>query len=278
MVEGEAADCLKPQLPSMWYSDALEQTLRSKRWISMAMPSKCFFQRSRLCLQTWVKLMYLWAVDAPVTKLQEQLDEGECSTKSAIDVFNFLREVCTNKLIAMGNIRLGGPNVIVQIDESLFNHKPKYHHGRRPHHEQWVYGLVDTSTRPCIGYMELVGCRNAATLLPIIRDHTQPGTIVHSDQWRAYAQIQSSLNLQHSTVNHSRNFVDPSSGVHTQAIEGYWSRVKAKLKRMRGTTPEMLPGYLDEFMWRERFACNSKGELDRQWDLLVTLLSNVLFT
>ena len=24
----------------------------------------------------------------------------------------------------------------------------------------------------------------------------------------------------------------------------------------------MLPGYLDEFMWRERFARNSKGELD----------------
>ena len=56
--------------------------------------------------------------------------------------------------------------------------------------------------------------------------------------------------------------MDPSSGVHTQAIEGYWLRVKAKLKRMRGTTPEMLPGYLDEFMWRERFARNSKGELD----------------
>ena len=101
-----------------------------------------FFQRSRLRLQTWVKLMYLWAVDAPVMKLQEQLDEGECSTKSAIDVFNFLREVCTNKLIAMGNIRLGSPNVIVQIDESLFNHKPKYHRGRHPHHEQWVFGLV----------------------------------------------------------------------------------------------------------------------------------------
>ena len=29
VAEGEAADCLKPQLPSMWYSDALEQTLRS---------------------------------------------------------------------------------------------------------------------------------------------------------------------------------------------------------------------------------------------------------
>ena len=53
--------------------------------------------------------MYLWAVDTPVTKLQEQLDEGECSTKSAIDIFNFLHEVYTNKLIVMGISGLEAP-------------------------------------------------------------------------------------------------------------------------------------------------------------------------
>ncbi len=53
-------------------------------------------------------------------------------------------------------------------------------------------------------------------------------------------------------MNHSRNFVDPVSGVHTQAVESYWGRAKAKLKTMRGTFGHMLPGYLDEYMYKER--------------------------
>ena len=38
----------------------------------------------------------------------------------------------------------------------------------------------------------------------------------------------------------------------TSNIESYWNRVILKLKRMRGTNRNMLPGYFDEFMWRER--------------------------
>ena len=36
----------------------------------------------------------------------------------------WLREVCSTKLTSQ-NIQLGGPGHIVQIDESLFRHKPK---------------------------------------------------------------------------------------------------------------------------------------------------------
>ena len=55
------------------------------------------------------------------------------------------------------------------------------------------------------------------------------------------------------TVNHSLNFVDPVTGVHTQSIDSYWERVKRKLKRMKGMMGHQLPSYLDEFMWRERY-------------------------
>ena len=113
--------------------------------------------------------------------------------------------------------------------------------------------MVDTSQSPALGFMQIVPRRDAATLLPIIQAHTAPNTTIYSDEWAAYCQIQTTIPaVTHQTVNHSLHFVDPTTGVHTQHIESYWSRVKGKLKRMRGCHATQLPSYLDEFMWRER--------------------------
>ena len=117
-----------------------------------------------------------------------------------------------------------------------------------------MFGLVDTSHTPALGYMEIVQQRDAATLLPIIQAHTAPGTIIHSDDWSAYRRVASLPAVaSHSTVNHSLHFVDPATGVHTQNIESYWDRVKRKIKRMKGCHAHEISSYLDEFMWKERF-------------------------
>ena len=126
---------------------------------------------------------------------------------------------------------------------------------------QWVFGMYDTQMKQ--GYMTLVPSRNALTLLPIIEEHTLPGSIILSNMWAAYRQVaRLPTVVAHETVNHRRHFVDPTTGAHTQAIESYWARAKAKLKRMMGTTKEMLPSYLDEFMWKERHGRNTNGQIN----------------
>ena len=50
--------------------------------------------------------------------------KAEVASKTAIDVYQWLREVCSTKLLATP-IKLGGPGAVIQADESLFNHKPK---------------------------------------------------------------------------------------------------------------------------------------------------------
>ena len=55
--------------------------------------------------------------------------------------------------------------------------------------------------------------------------------------------------MHHTVIN----FVYPVTKVHIQHIEFYWGRKKMKLKRMRGTTKDMLPSYLAEEVWRDRF-------------------------
>ena len=57
--------------------------------------------------------------------MKDAAEEAEVQEKIAIDVYQWLREVCSTRLITDGPIVLGGPGSTVQIDESLFQHKPK---------------------------------------------------------------------------------------------------------------------------------------------------------
>ena len=212
-----------------------------------------FFARSRVPLQKYIHMVYLWAQNSPVKTAAETLG---VSRQCVQQHFLFLREVCSAHLIN-DPLALGGANVIVQIDESLFRHKPKYHRGRVPASDQWVFGLCDTSKTPGVGYMELVQDRRAVTLIPIIERVVLPGSIIHSDQWAAYRQLSRNNHYTYATVNHSENFVDPATGVHTQAIESYWAKAKLKFKAMKGVSSEQLPSYLDERMWRDRFGADT---------------------
>ena len=219
-----------------------------------------FFSKSHVTLPKWVHVIYLLANKTPIKNAIEQTG---LSRTVVVDIFNFLREVCSTALLQTP-IVLGGQGTIVQIDESLFNHKAKYHRGRHPQQETWVFGLADTSTTPATSFLQIVERRDAATLLPIIRDHVRPGTIVHSDQWSAYSRVGDLQTVgSHDWVNHTHHF-DPVTGVHTQHVESLWNRVKTKFKAMKGVKRDMLPGYLDEFMWKERHRRNPFQDILRE--------------
>ena len=76
-----------------------------------------FFSKSKFTLQQW------WCREYPVTTMTMEADKRQ-STACDIYIYQWLREVCSTNLLATP-IQLGGRGVIVQIDESLFRHKPK---------------------------------------------------------------------------------------------------------------------------------------------------------
>ena len=82
-----------------------------------------FFEQSKLTLQKWLLLMHWWARQYPVT---DAAVEVEVTEKTAIQVYQWLRDVCSYRLCSVDPpIKLGGQGVVVAIDESLFSHKPK---------------------------------------------------------------------------------------------------------------------------------------------------------
>jgi len=77
------------------------------------------------------------------------------------------------------------------------------------------------------------------------------GTTIWSDEWAAYRTL-GQVGYQHVTVNHSRFYVDPNTGVHTNDIESRWNAAKKRFRQMFGVHREFIAEYLDEHMWRSR--------------------------
>ena len=169
--------------------------------------------------------------------------------KSVTDWWCFMRDLCSWDLLN-NPVQLGGPGRIVAVDETVVaKAKPTTNAHARPVPHQWVFGAVDLTTGDF--FMELVAQRDGATLIPIIQRNVVPGSRIWSDEWAAYNGL-IAAGYQHETVNHSRHFVHPITGVHTNNIEARWAACKATMKRCYGVPRHLLPGYLDEYMWRAR--------------------------
>lgn len=84
------------------------------------------------------------------------------------------------------------------------------------------------------------------TLKAKIVEKVKSTSTLYTDCWKAYNKI-GELYENHLTVNHSKNFVDPTTGVHTNTIEGTWCAVKAQIPR-RNRTKSEVGLYLLRFM------------------------------
>ena len=196
-------------------------------------------------------VIFYFAKNKTVT---EAANDFGISRQTIGPIYKLLRLKISN-YIENEPLRLGGPGVICQVDISLFCHKVKAHRGRAPKEQVWVFGVFgvfDTSRSLGNFFVHVVSNRSAVTLQPVFEKIICNFTKIHSDEWAAYPVICRNLGLVHKTVNHSRNFVNPETGVHTQNIESLWNVLKSKIKHMRGVRRDDLQGYLNEFMWRNR--------------------------
>lgn len=135
------------------------------------------------------------------------------SLKTCTDWASFCREVCFDAAITHRRPN-GGPNKIVEIDESKFGRR-KYHRSHRVE-GQWVFGGVERESGRVV--MVPVERRDKETLLQLIKEWILPGTTIHSDCWKANNCLNDE-GYRHLSVNHSLHFKDPATGVHTNTNE-----------------------------------------------------------
>ena len=151
---------------------------------------------------------------------------------------------------------IGGPNIIVEADESKFGRR-KYHRGHRAE-GVWVFGMVER-TRARNFYCQVVDDRTGGTLISTMLRHIDTRSTINTDCWRGYNSVRAFFH-GHGKVNHSRGFIDRETGVYTNRIEGNWSGLKRQVP-YRCRTRQNVFIYLIRFMLLRNFGDEAFNEL-----------------
>jgi transposase-like protein len=219
-----------------------------------------FFSMRKLGCNKVLFVGYLWLAGCNASSIMAITGHGKEALASIVSDF---RQLVGAALDADDTI-IGGPGIIVEIDESKFG-KRKYNRGHRVE-GVWVIGGVERTENRQM-FAVVVERRDAATLLDVISRHVAAGSIVHTDLWRGYEQLEAHLDVEHRTVNHTQHFVNPGDGTHTNTIEGTWNGLKLKIAPRHRTRGQMTE-HLLEFIWRRRHA-------NDLWGGLIAALSDV---
>ena len=98
-------------------------------------------------------------------------------------------------------------------------------------------------------WAEVVPDVEAKTLIPLIRQRVERGSIIFSDTWKSYTGI-TAKGYVHRLVAHSKGQYSDKEGTHINGLEGFWGYLKRKLAAKGGIRRERLPLYLAEYIWR----------------------------
>lgn len=134
-------------------------------------------------------------------------------------------------------------NGTVEMDETMFG-------GRRPGKRGWgaagkhmVFGIYQRNGKVLTFP---IASRAGDTLIPLITQHTKPGSLYYTDDWWAYTFL--SIRGNHVVVTKEKGV--PRGRDHLNGIEGFWSFAKHWLYQFRGVPRPYFHLYLKEVEWR----------------------------
>ena len=226
-------------------------TFRCRSDHEFTMRKKSFFERSSYNIRDLVIFIKYYIEGHSLN--QCALSTGMDYKHTAVNWASYIRELfCQYVFDAYHMINFEGE---VEIDESLFGRKIKYHKGQPRGNRIWIFGIVQRENNQIVLYP--VSNRNAETLVPLIQRHVYPGTRIYSDSWAAYMNL-NELGYEQFTVVHKTSFkqryqnADTGEFVdcHTNRIEGAWKICKDHFRRINGSNTKLFEQHLADIIWR----------------------------
>lgn len=240
---------------------------RCKPGGSKGLLADSFFARKKLTPEAILILLYGWAHNDSYRKILHESKRltvvNTAKRNSGTPITSSSRTLCAlgkqltslvrdHHLSLQERERIGGKNVIVQVDESRFG-QSKGEKGR-PIHERWVLGLIANDSTDFRTVVLADGKRDACILTTQICEHVKPGSVIVTDKWAGYiTDTLKRKHYKHNSINHSDKkhpFV-ATDGTNTQRIESYWRDMKAKWKHH--TIPDQyFEDWVYVYAWRRK--------------------------
>ncbi|KAG0441833.1 hypothetical protein DMUE_0763 [Dictyocoela muelleri] len=133
-------------------------------------------------------------------------------------------------------VLLGGPGVIVEVDESVICRKgiirsPTCIDDETPE-TTWILGGIENTSQRNF-FVKKVDNRAISVLTKAMEGLIGVGSTLHTDGHPSYPRVSANLSVHHKVVIHSEGFKAPD-GTHTNNIEGFWAGLKSFIRKDHG--------------------------------------------
>ena len=220
---GQGHVCPKCERASKWFRIKAERAF-SCQWCGHHLHPTVNtpFEKSRTSLQSWFYAIFLFTTTRNGVAAKELQRQLGVTYKTAWRMAGLIRE---HMALVDGDEPVGGGGAVVEIDETYIGGKAV---GRAYafYNKTVVLGLLE---RDGTVLTKVVKNNRKNTLVPAIKEHVAPGSVLHTDQLRSYTHLGKELGMEHHTVNHARGYYVGPTGGHTQGIENFWGQLKRSI-------------------------------------------------
>lgn len=197
------------------------------------------FEDSKISLVLWFDAIRLMVVTKKGISSIELAKELGVTQKSAWYMLQNIRLAMSNKKASK---MLGG---IVEVDETYIGGKKKGGKRGRGTTKTKVFGMLERN-----GDIRMMRVDDVSshTLHPIIFDNVEIGSLIMSDEWKAYNNLDGFY--ARGVINHGkRHYAD--GDIHVNTLEAAWGLLKRALKGIYHRPSEKyMNNYCSEFEFR----------------------------
>lgn len=211
-----------------------------KHTTKRALRSGTWFEHSNFSLQDVLLLTYFWYREYPHRTVQYEMQTT--SAKVILDWYNFCKGACVDILLHRRST-VGGHGIKVELYESKF--WKRNHSDDHKVVNYWIFCGLERDSTNC--FLATVVDRTPKTIMNLLKQYVQPGTIVYSDIWKDNKVDQEVYS--HLTVHHELTFRDMESGGAGNSTEGIWTMIKRQFPAAK-RSKALFDGFIGEFMYR----------------------------
>jgi transposase-like protein len=219
------------------------------------------FEESPISLTKWLPAMWLISNCRNGVSSYEVARAVGVTQKSAWFMMHRIRKALSGEK----GVQIGGPDHVVETDETYINGKPmNMHLNKRVEYNRMgkkkaiVMGMLDRDTRQVRA--TVIRQARREELMNNILAHVGQGSTVHTDEHTGYQHMEFVGDFVHETVTHMKEYVN--GAVHTNGIENFWSLLK---RGLHGTYVAVEPFHLERYVDEQAFRFNNRiGVSDRQ--------------